>query len=69
MGRVRVPPDAPTPPPWRVWRNIRDVALFDAGDVVRDVPYMWGCNMAVRRRVVETVVRMMSAWASRQRPV
>ena len=56
MGRVRVPPDAADPATLaRVAQYPGTLPLFDAGDVVRDVPYMWGCNMAVRRRVVETV--------------
>jgi len=56
MGRVRVPPDAADAAMLaRVAEYPGTLPLYDAGDVVRDVPYMWGCNMAVRRRVIETV--------------
>jgi glycosyltransferase involved in cell wall biosynthesis len=56
MGRVCVPPDVADPVTLeRVAHYPGTLPLFDAGDAVRDVPYMWGCNMAVRRRAVETV--------------
>ncbi|MFN8626306.1 MAG: glycosyltransferase [Candidatus Binatia bacterium] len=56
MGRVRVPPAAADPATLaRVAQFPGTLPLFDAGDAVRDVPYMWGCNMAVRRRVIDTV--------------
>jgi glycosyltransferase involved in cell wall biosynthesis len=56
MGRVRVPPDVADPAVLeRVAQYPGTLPLFDAGDAVRDVPYMWGCNMAVRRQVIAAV--------------
>lgn len=55
MGRVCPPPAASDDLLARVARYPCAVPLFDAGDTVKDVTHMWGCNMAVRRAVFAAV--------------
>ena len=56
MGRVHIPPAVTDPEVIERARRFHGtLPLFDAGDAVREVREMFGCNMAVRRHVFERV--------------
>jgi glycosyltransferase involved in cell wall biosynthesis len=56
MGRVRVPPAAEHDAELQaLLAAYRVVPVFDKGDDVRDETQMYGCNIAVRRRVFERI--------------
>ncbi len=54
MGRVLVPPHTDPRTRARVARY-GTLPLFDAGPAVRDVRELYGCNMALRRRLTDTI--------------
>jgi GT2 family glycosyltransferase len=56
MGPVRVPPAVTDPQTLaRIAAYPKTLPLFDAGDSVRDLDCLHGCNMIVRRHVFERV--------------
>jgi glycosyltransferase involved in cell wall biosynthesis len=55
MGRVLVPPAVTDPCVLERIRCYETLPLFDRGDTVCDLTELCGCNMVLRRRVVDTV--------------
>ncbi len=56
MGRVLIPAAAQSDPELLArLAAYRTVPVFDKGEVVREVREMYGCNMAVRRRVFDRI--------------
>lgn len=55
MGRVLIPQNVTDPELIAKIHCYETLPLFDRGDAQRDVSEMYGCNMVLRRRVIETV--------------
>src|SRR5579862_3753458 len=53
MGRVRIPPEVTDPQVIQQVLCYETLPLFDRGDLVRDLTTIYGCNMVLRRQVVE----------------
>jgi GT2 family glycosyltransferase len=55
MGRVLVPPDVTDPDLVARARRYGTVPLFDAGDAVHDLRELYGCNLVLRRGLLDRV--------------
>lgn len=55
MGRIRTPPRVTDPDTLARVALYGTLPLYDRGDGVEDVKHLYGCNMAIRRNVLEQV--------------
>lgn len=55
MGRVLLPPEVTDPDLFRAARCYGTLPVFDGGSEVKDIPDLYGCNMVVRRDVLDRV--------------